>query len=65
MPDRGSPVMPNDSLTKRVIISGAGPAGLLLTSLLLARNKGNSQVQYDVTLVDARDDYGSFTKEEL
>mmetsp|Transcript_24960 Transcript_24960/g.54731 ORF Transcript_24960/g.54731 Transcript_24960/m.54731 type:complete len:524 (-) Transcript_24960:63-1634(-) len=51
---------------KRVVISGAGPAGLLLASLLLEKNKNTScTVSYDVTLLDNRDDYGVFTKEEL
>ena len=58
------------SCTKRVIISGAGPAGLLMASLLLSRNKEQQDQQdlsnfYDVTLLDGREDYGSFTKEEL
>lgn len=51
---------------KRVVISGAGPAGLLLASLLLSKNKlSTSSVLYDVVLVDGRADYGTFTKEEL
>lgn len=53
---------------KRVVISGAGPAGLLLASLLLNKNKNESNtsgITYDVTLLDGREDYGSFTKEEL
>lgn len=51
---------------KRVVISGAGPAGLLLASLLLQKNEEPScNVTYDVTLLDGRQDYGAFTKEEL
>ena len=51
---------------KRVVISGAGPAGLLLCSLLLNKNKQQDcSVTYDVTLLDGRQDYGSFTKQEL
>eukprot|EP00536_Pseudo-nitzschia_multiseries_P001433 jgi/Psemu1/250566/estExt_Genewise1Plus.C_180190 len=51
---------------KRVVVSGAGPAGLLLASLLLNKNKdATSTVTYDVTLLDGREDYGSFSKEEL
>lgn len=51
---------------KTVVISGAGPAGLLLCSLLLNKNKDeNCNVTYDVTLLDGRPDYASFTKEEL
>ena len=53
---------------KKIIISGAGPAGLLMASLLLARNKEEptaKSVAYDVTLIDSRYDFGTFTKEEL
>jgi len=51
---------------KNVVISGAGPAGLLLSSLLLNKNKDEScSVTYDVTLLDGRPDYGSFTKQQL
>lgn len=52
--------------TKRVVISGAGPAGLLLASLLLNKNQEqNTGCTYDVTLIDGREDYGKFTQEEL
>ncbi len=51
--------------TKRVVISGAGPAGLLMASLLLSRNKDSETPLYHVTLIDGREDYGFFTKEEL
>ena len=52
--------------TTRVVISGAGPAGLLLTSLLLARNKeSDATAYYDVTLIDGLQDFGGLTKEEL
>ncbi|VEU39693.1 unnamed protein product [Pseudo-nitzschia multistriata] len=55
-----------NSRRKRVVISGAGPAGLLLASLLLNKNKDSScTVTYDVTLLDGREDFGIFTKEEL
>mmetsp|Transcript_18349 Transcript_18349/g.45560 ORF Transcript_18349/g.45560 Transcript_18349/m.45560 type:complete len:518 (+) Transcript_18349:258-1811(+) len=51
---------------KRVVISGAGPAGLLLASLLLNKNKEEAtSILYDVTLLDGRPDYASFTKKEL
>jgi kynurenine 3-monooxygenase len=52
--------------TRRVIVSGAGPAGLLTASKLLARNKDpESTITYNVTLLDGREDYGTMTKEEL
>ena len=58
--------------TKRVkvVISGAGPAGLLCASLLLARNNNTDAdvtpgVEYDVTLIDGRQDFGALSKEEL
>lgn len=51
---------------KRVVVSGAGPAGLLLSSLLLNKNKdAECGVTYDVTLLDGREDYAGFTKQEL
>ena len=51
---------------KRIVINGAGPAGLLMASLLLARNKEPTpSVVYEVTLIDGRPDFGSFSKEEL
>lgn len=51
---------------KRVVISGAGPAGLLLASLLLNRNKEEAcGVTYDVTLLDGRPDYGNFTEQQM
>jgi kynurenine 3-monooxygenase len=51
---------------KRVVISGAGPAGLLLCSHLLNKNKDeNCSITYDVTLLDGREDYASFTKQEM
>lgn len=43
-----------------------GPAGLLLSALLLNKNKEeNCSITYDVTLLDGRQDYCSFTKQEL
>ena len=54
------------SETKRVLISGAGPAGILCAIQLLRRNIPILQgVQYHVTLVDAGRDYGTLTAEEL
>jgi kynurenine 3-monooxygenase len=59
----------------RVLIAGAGPAGLLLHALLDHRNKAiaasssssssSSRVTYRVTIVDGRQDLGLCTKEEL
>jgi len=47
------------SSTKRVVISGAGPSGLLLACLLLKRNKETtSGTKYHVTLLDSRVDVG-------
>lgn len=52
--------------SRRVVIAGAGPAGLLCASLLLARNKdANARVNYHVTLIDGRQDFGALTKDEL
>ena len=51
---------------KRIVISGAGPAGLLTASLLLNKNKeAGCTVTYDVTLLDGRQDYGSIPQKEL
>ena len=58
----------------RVLIAGAGPAGLLLHALLHHRNKksspssasgGGGGVTYHVTIVDGREDLGKCTHEEL
>lgn len=51
--------------TRRVIVAGAGPAGLLMASLLLARNEEAGPFTYHVTLVDGREDYGNYSQEEL
>lgn len=50
---------------KRVIISGAGPAGLLLTALLMQRNQEQNETCYNITLVDGRLDLGKLSQEEL
>ncbi|KAL3794837.1 hypothetical protein ACHAW5_004359 [Stephanodiscus triporus] len=52
----------------RVLIAGAGPAGLLLHALLHHRNKSSASragVTYRVTIVDGRQDLGLLTPEEL
>jgi kynurenine 3-monooxygenase len=53
--------------TKRVLIAGAGPAGILASIQLLRRNANSSanNIKYHVTLVDAGRDYGTLTAEEL
>ncbi|KAL7531120.1 hypothetical protein ACHAXR_007291 [Thalassiosira sp. AJA248-18] len=52
--------------TRRVVIAGAGPAGLLFQALLHNRNKAiGARVMYDVTLVESRPDLGQLSTEEL
>ena len=58
--------------TRRVIIAGAGPAGLLLQALLHHRNKTISSsdnhprsILYDVTLIESRQDLGQLNQDEL
>ena len=61
-----SPTGTNRRESRRVVISGAGPAGLLLAGLLLARNNEQpGTVTYEVTLLDSREDYGAISKEDL
>jgi kynurenine 3-monooxygenase len=50
--------------TKRVLIAGAGPGGILAAIHLLRRN-AKEDVNYEVTLVDAGRDYGKLTSTEL
>ena len=51
---------------RRVVIAGAGPAGLLLCSLLHHRNKlPNPSAIYDVTLIESRQDLGQLNQTEL
>lgn len=51
--------------TKNVVISGAGPAGILCALHLLRRNNlTNSRVHYKVTLVDAGPDYGKMNPDK-
>ena len=60
---------PPNSIEKRhVIISGAGPAGLLLQALLHHRNKSSSpppRVIYETTLIESRADLGILSQDEL
>jgi len=52
--------------TCRVVISGAGPAGLLLQALLHRRNGlPDARVEYHVTLIESRPDYGTLNQTEL
>jgi kynurenine 3-monooxygenase len=54
--------------TRRVIISGAGPGGLLLQALLHHRNKTSSattRIIYETTLIESRADLGTLTQDEL
>jgi NADPH-dependent 2,4-dienoyl-CoA reductase/sulfur reductase-like enzyme len=50
---------------KNIVIAGAGPAGLLLTALLMQRNRELPEPLYHITLVDGRQDLGQFSTEEL
>jgi len=70
-----------DNNIKRVVICGAGPAGLLLTALLLQHNKDSSaddvdadaganksnksSTKYHVTLIDNRQDFGTMSPSEV
>mmetsp|Transcript_13553 Transcript_13553/g.29467 ORF Transcript_13553/g.29467 Transcript_13553/m.29467 type:complete len:368 (+) Transcript_13553:199-1302(+) len=60
------PTPPATPETRRVVIAGAGPSGLLLQALLHTRNKApNASVTYDVTLIESRPDLGQLDQEEL
>ena len=50
---------------RHVVIAGAGPAGLLLTALLMQRNEELPEPLYRVTLVDSRQDLSRLSVEEL
>ena len=51
---------------KRVVVIGAGPAGLLSCIFLLRRNlEAKRNIKYQVTLVDPGLDYGRLSEEEL
>ena len=53
--------------TRRVIIAGAGPGGLLLQALLHHRNKTSqsSRIIYETTIIESRSDLGILTQNEL
>lgn len=58
----------DDPSPLRVVIAGAGPAGLLLAALLLQRNAENSTSttkRYNVTLIDNREDLSQVSPEEM
>ena len=57
----------NTPEVRRVVISGAGPAGLLLQALLHHRNKSssNGSVIYETILIESRADLGALNKDEL
>jgi hypothetical protein len=55
----------NDAGPRNVVIAGAGPAGLLLTALLMQRNQELPEPLYNITLVDGRQDLSQFSQEEL
>jgi kynurenine 3-monooxygenase len=55
----------NNGEPRRVVICGAGPAGLLLAALLMQRNKELPAPLYTITLVDARQNLAVFSEEEL
>jgi NADH dehydrogenase FAD-containing subunit len=48
-----------------IVIAGAGPAGLLLTALLMQRNHELPEPIYHITLIDGRQDLSQFSIEEL
>jgi NADPH-dependent 2,4-dienoyl-CoA reductase/sulfur reductase-like enzyme len=56
---------PPSSTLKHVVIAGSGPAGLLLTALLMQRNDELPTPFYKITLLDNRQDLSLLTQEEL
>ena len=66
-PDQRNGRRNNDGTTepRRVVVCGAGPAGLLLTALLLQRNADLGQTLYQVTLIDSRENFGKVSLADL
>lgn len=63
---RPNPLLPNASKTKKVIICGGGPGGVLAALCLLGRNTpGDATPKYHVTLIDDRQNYGTISREDL
>jgi 2-polyprenyl-6-methoxyphenol hydroxylase-like FAD-dependent oxidoreductase len=52
-------------MSRNVVVAGAGPAGLLLVSLLLQRNRELETPLYNITLIDNRENLAKFTDDEL